>query len=210
MNDPYMPIKKKYNLAGQALEAIADFRFPVHVITKSDLVLKDLDTLERINQVYAAVSFTVTTTDDALAKKLEPGAPLPSARFAAMRVLADHGIHTGVTMMPILPFIEDSKDNIRGIVEQARAAGASYILAGFGMTLRDRQRKYYYDKLDKLFPGMSEKYVKTYGNQYQASVPNWRKLKQVFDEAIYQAKIKPYMPLYSPQAAKQISMFAEN
>jgi len=87
MNDPYMPLEAKRNLTGQALQVIAEYHFPVHIVTKSDLVLKDLDTLHEINRVYAAVSFTITTTDDQLGKKLEPGAPRVSERLAAMKIL---------------------------------------------------------------------------------------------------------------------------
>ncbi len=100
MNDPYMPLERKINLVGRALDVIAEFGFPIHIITKSDLVLKDLETIKHINQVYATISFTITTTDDNLAAKVEPYAPRPSARLKAMRVLADNGIQTGVTMMP--------------------------------------------------------------------------------------------------------------
>ena len=142
MNDPYMPLEAKLNLTGRALEIIADHRFPVHVITKSDLVVRDADILADIGRVYAAVSFTVTAADDDLSRKLEPGAPPTSKRFAALAALAARGIYTGVTMMPILPFIEDNAENIAGIVAQAAAAGASYIMPAFGMTLRDRQRAY--------------------------------------------------------------------
>ena len=104
MNDPYMPAEAEQNLTGQALEIIAGFRFPVHIITKSDLVLRDLALLERISEVYSAVTFTLTTVDDELARKVEPGAPAPSARLRAMRVLADHGILTGVTPDAHSPF----------------------------------------------------------------------------------------------------------
>ncbi|MCA9936647.1 MAG: radical SAM protein, partial [Anaerolineales bacterium] len=105
MNDPYMPIEAKIQLTRRALELIARFRFPVHIITKSDLVLRDLDLLRRINEVYTAVSFTITTADDQLAKRLEPAASPPSARLRAIKILAENGILTGITMMPILPFI---------------------------------------------------------------------------------------------------------
>ena len=90
-----MPLEKRLNLTGRALAVIAEFHFPVHVMTKSDLVLRDLDTLCQINRVYAAVSFTITTADDELAKKLEPGAPLVSEHFRAMKTLTDHDIYTG-------------------------------------------------------------------------------------------------------------------
>ena len=154
MNDPYMPLEAKRNLTSQALQVIAENHFPVHIVTKSDLVLKDLDSLLEISRVYAAVSFTITTADDKLGKILEPGAPLVSKRFAAMKILAELGILTGVTLMPVLPFIEDNVENIRQIVTRAHEAGASYIIPSFGMSLRDRQRDYYYDKLDQLFPGL--------------------------------------------------------
>jgi DNA repair photolyase len=207
MNDPYMPVETKYGLTRRALEVIAEFRFPVHIITKSDLVLRDLDILKRINEVYAAVSFTVTTAEDELARRVEPGAPRPSARFHAMKVLASHGIHTGVTMMPILPFIEDNEENITAIVEKAHAAGAEYILAWFGMTLRDRQRLYFYKKLDKHFPGVKEQYMRAFGDKYEANAREWRKLDRLFEELIYKYKILPRMPLYSQEKAEQLSLF---
>lgn len=199
MNDPYMPIEKKYNLTGQALEIIAQHRFPVHILTKSDLVLRDIDVLREINKIYAAVSFTVTTADDDLASKLEPGAPLPSARYQAMRTLAEAGITTGVTMMPILPFLEDTEENISQLVTQAHESGASYILPSFGMTLREGSRDYYYDKLDQLFPGLTEKYIKRYGSSYQCGAPNWRQINDLFQRLCYQYKIAVKMPVFRPE-----------
>ena len=207
MNDSYMPLEATRNLTGQALHVIAENFFPVHIITKSDLVLRDLDTLKQISQVYAAVSFTITTADDALGKKLEPGAPLVSQRFAAMKTLADHGILTGVTMMPILPFIEDSEENIRAIVELAHAHGARYIIAAFGMTLRDRQRAYYYDKLDRLFPGLRQQYEKQFGERYSAPANNARQLEKLFREWCDRYGIAARMPHYAPRQATQPSLF---
>jgi DNA repair photolyase len=199
MNDPYMPIEATRNLTGQALRVIADDHFPVHVITKSDLVLRDLDTLKQISQTYAAVTFTITTTDDALGKKVEPGAPLVSQRLKAMKTLADNGILTGVTMMPILPFIQDSEENVRAIVDQAHAHGAKYIVAAFGMTLRDRQRAYYYDKLDRLFPGVRQKYERAFGEKYSASTNNARKLEGIFRDECKRWGIATRMPQFTPQ-----------
>jgi DNA repair photolyase len=207
MNDPYMPLEKDVNLTGRALKAIARFGFPVHVITKSDLVLRDLDTLCKINTRFAAVSFTITTADDELGKKLEPGAPLVSARLGAMKTLSEHGIHTGITMMPILPFIEDGEENIQQIVDQARAHKAAYILPWFGMSLRDRQRAYYYDKLDKLFPGLRQKYERTFRNQYACAVPNADRLTRVFDELCDQYGIATRMKQYQPQTGTQMKLF---
>ena len=207
MNDPYMPLEAQVNLTGRALQVIARFGFPVHVITKSDLVLKDLDTLCEINQVYAAVSFTVTAADDDLAKKLEPGAPLVSARLRAMQTLAEHGLHTGLTMMPVLPFIEDNEENIRQIVEQAHAHGAAYIIPSFGVTLRDRQRAYYYERLDELFLGLRQKYERAYGDRYHCPVPDAERLARVFDDLCRQHGIATHMTPYQPGAAKQLSLF---
>ena len=209
MNDPYMPLEAEIRLAGRALEVIAEFGFPVHVITKSDLVLKDLETLKRISRVYASISFTITTADDDLAAKVEPLAPRPSARLAAMRVLADNGIQTGVTMMPILPFIEDTEENIAGVVGQAAAAGASYILPWMGMTMRDRQRAYYYRQLDRHFPGLREKYELVFGDRYEANSPYSKKLYAICGTLCMQHGVTTKLPLYAPQAAEQLSLFGE-
>lgn len=207
MNDPYMPLEADLGLTGRALDVIAEFRFPVHVMTKSDLVLRDLDTLRRINQVYAAVSFTITTADDTLGKKLEPGAPLVSRRFQAMKALADQGIRTGVTMMPILPFIEDNDQNVSQIVEQARACGASYIVPWFGMSLRDRQRAYYYERLDRLFPGLRREYQRVYGDQYSCQSPNVDRLTTLFEELCERHGISTRIEPYQPVSATQMTLF---
>lgn len=182
MSDTYGPVERQYNLTGRALEVIADHGFPIHIITKSDLVLKDLDTLRTINRVHAVISFTITTADDDLARKLEPGAALPSQRFKAMSALAEQGIHTGVTLMPVLPFIEDTEENIAQIVRQAHAHGAEYILASFGMTLRDRQRAYYYDQLDRLFPGLRAQYERRFGERYSCAANGADHLRARFEE----------------------------
>lgn len=207
MNDPYMPLEAEVNLTGRALDVIREFRFPVHLLTKSDLVLKDLETLREIARVYASVSFTITTVDEDLAAKVEPGAPRPSARLAAMRVLADNGIQTGVTMMPILPFIEDNEEAITAIVEQAAAHGASYIIPWMGMSMRDRQRDYYYRQLDRHFPGLREAYQRVYGNRYQCDVPYAKKLYAIFGVLCERCGVASRLPLYEPQAAQQLSLF---
>ncbi len=211
MNDPYMPIEMKYRLTCGALEIIQDHQFPVHILTKSDLVLRDLDLLKEISRVYAAVSFTITTADDDLADKVEPGAPRPSARYRAMRQLADAGILTGVTMMPILPFLEDDPKNIHQIIKLAKDNGASYIIPAFGMTLRPGSREYYYQKLDLLFPGVKDKYIQTFGDNYQCNVPNWRQLNDIFLREIDIAGIKSAIPVFEPVKKigkkRQISLF---
>jgi DNA repair photolyase len=180
MSDPYNPLEARYRLTRRVLEVIARFAFPVHIITKSDLVVRDLDLLVEIQRAQAAVCFTITTTDDELARQVEPGAPLPSARLAAMRALAARGIPVGVSLMPVLPFLEDNEDNINAVVDQTAAHGGSFVIPWFGMSLRDRQREWYYAELDRRFPGLREKYVRRYGERYDCAAPNANRLAQAF------------------------------
>jgi DNA repair photolyase len=198
MNDPYMPIEKEYRMVRGALEIISRHGFPIHILTKSDLVLRDLDLLQVINEIYAAISFTITTADDSLAAQLEPGAPRPSARFQAMGKLAEAGILTGVTLMPVLPFLEDDPDNILQIVQEAKTHGASYIIPAFGVSLRPGSRDYFYQKLDILFPGVKEKYIQTFGEAYQCAAPNWQELQEVFREEMVAAGMEMKIPTFEP------------
>jgi len=211
MNDPYMPVEREYRLTGKSLEIILANEFPVHILTKADLVLRDIELLKEIGRVYAAVSFTITTADDELAQKLEPGAPLPSQRFQAMRKLAKAGILTGVTMMPILPFLEDSEDNILQIISCSQESGATYIIPSFGVSLRPGSREYYFQKLDQHFPGIKEKYIKQYGNQYQCNIPNWQKMNILFQEEINRTDLMIKIPVFEPKniigESKQIPLF---
>jgi DNA repair photolyase len=203
MNDPYMPLERRLNLTGRALGIIAEFGFPVHVLTKSDLVLRDIDTLDRISRVYATVSFTVTAADDDLARKVEPGAPSTSRRLCAMREIAGRGIQTGIVLMPVLPFIEDTEQNITAIVEAARDHGAAYIIPSMGMTLRDRQRAYYYDRLDEEFPGLRRKYQRAFGGRYACPARNADGLTGLLRDACERHGIATRMIQYGPQAATQ-------
>ena len=207
MNDPYMPLEANRNVYRSAVPTPTLPPFPLHIITKSDLVLKDLDTLCVINRIYAAVSFTITTADDDLGKKLEPGAPCVSERLAAMKILTENGILTGVTLMPVLPFIEDNVENIRQIVTRAHEAGASYIIPSFGMSLRDRQRDYYYHKLDKLFPGLRGAYERRFGNQYRVPTNNASELGKVLLELCDRYQITTRIPQFAAKYGRQIPLF---
>ena len=179
MSDPYLPVEKHYNLTRRALQVLVKHHFPAHIITKSDLVLKDLDVLMEVSEVFLSVGFTLTTTDDDLARKIEPYAPLPSARLSAMRVLADNGIYAGTVMMPILPFLEDNPQNITAIVEQTAAHGGQFIIPWLGMSLRDRQRAYYYEQLKQHFPGLKEKYARQFGESYGAPANQAKALERL-------------------------------
>lgn len=196
MNDSYMPIEQKYKLTRKCLDIIRQFRFPIHLMTKSDLVLRDLDIIKEISKVYAAVTFTITTSSDAISRKVEVGAPVSSKRFAAMKKLSDNGIYTGISMMPILPFIEDTKENIESIVMGVKESGGKYIIPSIGMTLRDRQRDYYYKKLDELFPGLSDRYRKTYGGSYSCECPNAGELYSLLVDLCHKNNIQIGMNHY--------------
>ncbi|HEY4788958.1 MAG TPA: radical SAM protein, partial [Bacteroidales bacterium] len=112
MNDSYMPIEKTEELTRKTLQLALRYRFPIHIITKSNLVVRDIDILKEISKIYAAISFTITTADDRLSKLIEPNAPVSSLRFDAIRTLSEAGIYTGITLMPVLPFITDEQDNL--------------------------------------------------------------------------------------------------
>jgi DNA repair photolyase len=206
MHDPYMPIEKQRYLTGAALEVIADFKFPVHVMTKSDLVLRDSEILKQLSEVYTAVSFTITTIDDGLGKKVEPGAPLVSDRFRAMEKLSSAGILTGVSMMPILPFLQDTEENILGIANRAADSGARYLLPWLGMSLRDRQRAYYYTELDILFPGIKEKYIQRYGNQYRVLANDADVLHEKLVLACQKFDLATKIPIYAPEQSHQLRL----
>jgi DNA repair photolyase len=207
MNDPYMPLEGSRKLTRGALELIAAHRFPVHIITKGDLVIRDLDILREIARVYAAVSFTITTADDGLGRLLEPAAPPPSRRFAAMAELARAGILTGVTMMPVLPFLEDSEENVQAMVEGARQAGAAYLLPYFGVSLRDRQRAYFYAQLDRHFPGVRRKYENRYGELYRCPAPEAPRLLQLCEDLCREAGLAMRIRPYEPEPPGQLSLF---
>ena len=207
MNDPYMPVEKHYQLTRQALEVIAEHRFPVHIITKSDLVLRDLDVLKDIARLYARVSFTITTADDELGQVLEPGAPVVSARLKAMSALAANGIPVGVTLMPVLPFIEDHSENIREIVRLAKENGAQYIIPWFGMSLRDLQRDYYYQKLDEHFPGLRNVYEARFRNSYSCDVRHPSELDREFRDQCSRLEIATKLIPWHPPASRQLELF---
>ncbi len=207
MSDPYQPLEAERNLTGRALAVIAEHRFPVHVYTKSGLVTRDIPVLRRIARVYAAISFSVTTTDDALAAKLEPGATPPSGRFRAMKQLADSGILTGVIMMPVLPFITDTGESVAAIVDRARDAGASYIVPCFSMTMRDHQRDYYYRQLDRLFPGLRAEYERRFGDRYVCPARDAGRLERVFRTRCAEHGIATRMPVFDTGVREQTGMF---
>ncbi len=178
MGDPYIPAEKELCITRHCLEVIEKYNFGAAVLTKSDLVLRDIDILSRIGKkTRAIVQMTLTTYDDALSKILEPGVCPTSRRFDALKACRDEGIETVVWFTPLLPYINDTKENIAGIVDYCVRAGVSAILCfGMGVTLREGNREYYYSALDRNFPNLKERYIKSFGNSYMVSSPDEREL----------------------------------
>ena len=186
MSDPYNSFERDLNLTANALQLLDAYQFGVAIATKSDLITRDISALQMI-QTHSPVicKITVTTMDDALAAKLEPAAPGPARRIAAVRQLSAAGIFTGVLLMPVLPFIEDTEENVLAVTQAAAAAGAKFIYPAFGVTTRDRQREAYLAKLAQLFPQQQyrQKYEKTFPNRYQCTSPRTRRLWTTFSAA---------------------------
>ena len=186
MSDPYNPFEKTEIVTRHALELIDAYEFGVTVITKSSLISRDIDVYKSIAEHSPVLcKMTVTTADDKLCRMIEPNVSASSERFQALEKMSEAGLFTGITLMPVLPFIEDNEENILKIVRTAHECGVKCIFAGYdyswlGVTLRQNQRDYYYEKLDKLFPGMSDKYRKQFGSRYECGALNAKKLWGVF------------------------------
>lgn len=203
MNDCYMPIEREYQLTRNALQLMIKYKFPVHIITKSDLVSRDIDLLKEISKIYAAVSLTITTTDDSLSRIIEPNAPISSERFEALRQLSAAGIYCGITFMPILPYINDTSENVTEMVKRAADCGVKYILPAFGLTIRDGQREYMYQQFDKHFPTLREKYTAEFGNNYNCPSPKANELYNLFYKLCKEKGISTQMNFYKPEKSIQ-------
>lgn len=178
MSDPYNPFEEELCLTRGSLEIIDRLGFGASMITKSDLVVRDIDLWQRIqSHSPVLVKLTVTTPHDELAAKIEPHAPSPSRRLAAIRKLADAGIFCGVLMMPCLPFIEDKPEDLLLLLEKAKESGAKFVYADFGVTLRTNQRDYFLDRLDELFTNLRARYIRAFGNNYECGSPHYYELK---------------------------------
>lgn len=186
MSDPYNPFEEELELTRHALELIDAYGCGVAIATKSDLIVRDIDVLTSIQDHSPVIcKLTVTTADDALAAKIEPNAPPPARRLAALEKLAGAGLFAGVLLMPVLPFLEDSGENVLSVVEGVAGAGAKFIYPAFGVTMRQGQREFFLDGLERAFPGqgLKERYLRQYGDRYQCASPRARTLWRVFTEA---------------------------
>ena len=178
MSDPYMPLEKELKLTRKCLEIADKYNFGFTLITKSDLVLRDLDILKRINEkTKCVVQMTITTFDDELCRILEPNVCVTSRRIEVLNILHENNIPTIVWMTPILPFINDNEENIMNILKACKKANVYGIMTfGIGLTLREGDREYYYEKLDSYFPGLKNRYIRKYGNSYELKVPDEERL----------------------------------
>ena len=184
MSDPYNPFEKTELLSRHAAELIDAYGFGLTVITKSALITRDIDIFKSIAEHSPILlKMTVTTCDDDLCRKIEPNVSVSSERFEALAKMREAGLFTGITLMPVLPFIEDSEQNIRGIVRKAAEAGVRAIYPAFGMTLRANQREHYLGKLTEIFgEDMAEHYRRQFGNYYECRCPNVKKLWAAFTD----------------------------
>lgn len=184
MSDPYIPLESQLQMTRKSLELMEKYGFGVAIQTKSDRILRDLDLLKSINsRTKAVVQMTLTTYDEKLCAMIEPGVCTTARRVAALKRFRDAGIPTVVWLCPILPFINDTPENIRGILGYCRDAGVKGIINfGMGVTLRDGDREYFYAQLDRKFPGMKERYIRTYGNAYEIPSPKNQELMKLFHD----------------------------
>lgn len=184
MSDPYLHVEEKLGLTRKCLELIDHYGFGLAIQTKSDRILRDLDVLKRINEkTKCVVQMTLTTYDESLCRILEPHVCTTKRRAEVLNILREEGIPTICWMTPILPFINDTEENIRGLLSYCTEAKVyGILLFGIGLTLRDGDRQYFYQKLDEHFPGMKERYIEAYGNAYELPSPNQRSLMQIVEE----------------------------
>ena len=181
ISDPYTPPEEELRYTRRALELILQYGFGITLLTKSSLVLRDLDLLQRINsQTKCVVQMTLTTWEESLCRILEPNVSTTAERFAALMKLKEAGIPTVVWLCPILPFLNDTAENINRLLDCCEQAGVRGIVQfGMGVTLRQGNREYFYRQLDRHFPGLKERYIRTYGNAYVLESPNGRELLEL-------------------------------
>ena len=215
MSDPYMHCEKELQLTKRCLEIILKYGFGAAVQTKSDLILRDIDLLSEINRnAKCVVQITLTTYDDDLCAILEPNVCNTKRRIEVLEMMKERGIPTVVWLTPILPFINDTKENIEAILNECVRTGVKGVIDfGMGLTLREVDREDYYAALDMKFPGGKKKYINTYGNAYELQSPNNDQLMRMFERICRKNNIlctpeECFSYLYSfPEKYTQMSIF---
>lgn len=182
MTDSYMPLEAKVQYTRGCLEVIEKYGFGLAIQTKSNLILRDLDLLRSINEkAKCVVQMTLTTYDEQLCKKLEPNVSTTRERWEVLEKMQENGIPTVVWFCPLLPFVNDTEENLRGILSYCIKAKVWGVLNfGIGLTLREGDREYYYAALDRYFPGLKEKYQQKYGNSYSVTSDNNKQLMEIY------------------------------
>ena len=200
MSDPYMHCEEQLRLTRKCLEVILRQGFGVAVQTKSDRILQDIDLLEKINREAKCVAqITLTTYDDELCRIIEPNVCNTKRRIEVLEKLQERGIPTVVWLTPILPFINDTEENVKAILEECIRVGVKGIICfDMGLTLREGDREYYYAALDKHFPGLKQQYIQRYGNAYELPSPKSRELMSLFRNTC-----KAHGIMYSPEECFQ-------
>lgn len=188
MTDPYIPLEKELGNVRKALSLIYQYGYGFTVITKSNLIMRDIDLLKKINQkTKCVIQMTLTTYDEEVCKKIEPNVCTTAERFEVLKQMRDAGIPTVLWLTPILPFINDTEENISKILGMCIEAKVYGIICfGMGLTLRDGNREYFYKRLDCLYPRLKEKYMERFGNQYMVISPNNERLMQLFNKTCEQ------------------------
>jgi len=184
MCDPYIHLEEELKLTSRCLKVIEKYGFGLAILTKSARILRDMDTLTAINKkAKCVVQITLTTYDERLCKIIEPNVTGTLGRVDVLKTMRDAGIATIVWLGPILPFINDSEENLRGILKYCIEADVRGILCfGFGVTMREGNREYFYKKLDQHFPGMKQQYIRSFGNSYHCTSPNSTMLMKILEE----------------------------
>ena len=184
MCDPYIHLEEELRVTRKCLEVIEKHGFGLTIQTKSARILRDMDLLRAINdKAKCVVQITLTTFDEDLCRIIEPNVSTTAERFAVLEAFRENGIPTVVWLSPILPFINDTGENLRGLLDYCIRAEVRGILCfGFGVTLREGDREYFYAKLDKHFPGMKERYIRAFGNSYECRSPNNARLWEIFQD----------------------------
>jgi len=195
MSDPYIHLEEKQKITRQCLELIEKYGFGLAIQTKSSRILRDLDILKRLNaRTKCVVQMTLTTYNEDLCRTLEPNVSTTAERFKVLEIMRDVGIPTVVWLTPTLPFINDTEENLLGILDYCNQAKVHAILCfDFSMTLREGNREYYYQMLDRLFPGLKDRYISHFGNSYACSSPNKDWLMDIFKKQCEKHEI-----LYDP------------
>ena len=181
MSDPYNPLERELKLTRGALEMLLRHGFGAAYTTKSALCARDADLLREISRFAPVCArLTVTCADDALCRRIEPNVSVTTERLAALRSLADAGVYAGVWINPVQPFLTDSEDNLVALLRMAAEAGAQFAVCFFGMTLRTGNREYYFRALERDFPGVRQKYLTAFGNDYECPSPDAERLWEVY------------------------------